>query len=102
MPAARADLGDAIDFLASKSPQAARRFVEAAYETLEFLALFPRSGTLYEPLTPRLAGVRWFPVRGFETWLVFYRVTDRVRIERVLYGTRDIPAVLLGPDGLAN
>ncbi len=34
-------------------------------------------------------------IRGFESWQVFYSVRDdRVRVERVLHGARDLPKAL--------
>jgi toxin ParE1/3/4 len=46
---------------------------------------------------PMLAGVRRWPVEGFENYLIFYRTDDEhVEIIRVLHGARDIEAVLQG------
>jgi toxin ParE1/3/4 len=41
----------------------------------------------------RLHGLRSWRMRGFESWLVFYRVTEEaVEIVRVLHGARDLEA----------
>lgn len=100
--AAERDLEEVIDYLLQTSPRAARRFVKAAYETLEFLGEFPRSGALCDPLDPRLVGIRWWPVRDLENWLMFYRVFERVQLERVLHGKRNIRAVLSGGPGSSD
>lgn len=57
--------------------------------------MLPRLGRTCEFGNPRLSGLRWLQVRGFDNYLVFYRTTnDEVEIIRVLHGLRDIKHVL--------
>ena len=67
----------------------AEAFVEAAYDTFEFLAENPGLGR------PRpefgYANLRSRRVQGFRRFLVFYReMPDRIQIWRVLHGSRDL------------
>ncbi len=71
----------------------ARRFLEAAYDTFEFLAGNPfigRSRPEFEH-----AGLRSWHVHKFRRYLIFYRVTgETVQIWRVLHGVRDLDELL--------
>jgi len=47
---------------------------------------------------PRLNDLRKRSVKGFDSYLVFYRIdADMVEIIRVLHGARDIPSLLAEP-----
>ena len=67
----------------------ARRFLEAAYDSFEFLAENPFAGRArpefgYENL-------RSWRVKGFRNYLIFYRtLPECVQIWRVLHGSRDL------------
>lgn len=67
----------------------ARRFLEAAYDTFEFLAENPQAGRARPEFGHQ--DLRSWRVKGFRNHLIFYRpFTDRVQIWRVLHGSRDL------------
>jgi hypothetical protein len=52
-------------------------------------------GGLFESSRQELAGLRVFPVKGFSSFLLFYRPTAHgIELVRVLHGARDAPRVL--------
>ena len=83
------DLQLAARYLRKRDPGAARHFLEAAYDTFEFLALNGGPGRRREALG--FENLRSFRVSGFRQYLVFYReLPDRIQIWRVLHGARDL------------
>ncbi len=86
------DLQAAFRYLRTADEIAARRFLENAYDTFEFLAENPGAGRR----RPELGhpGLRSWRVRGFRNYLVFYTEGETVRILRVLHGWRDLHAEL--------
>jgi len=60
-------------FIAQDNPEAARRVIEAAYETFETLASQPGLGQRRRFRNPRLLEIRSWRITGFENYLVFYR-----------------------------
>jgi toxin ParE1/3/4 len=87
------DLQEAACYIKRENPIAARNFLEAAYDTFEFIARHPGVGrTRADTGFPQ---VRSWRVQGFRRFLIFYQdFPDRVRIWRVLHGARDLPAEL--------
>jgi toxin ParE1/3/4 len=93
--AARQDLIDSYAFIGMDDLDAAERFHAAAQETIKRLGENPRIGKLREFSIQRLRGIRSWPIRGFENWLIFYRVLpDGIEILRVIHGARELDAVL--------
>ncbi len=87
-PAAVDDL-DAIWLRIARDDAArAESFVDRIVATTRLLADNPLSGRTRDELG---AGLRSFPTLS---WVVFYRVTARVEIVRVLHGRRDSAALL--------
>ncbi len=83
------DLQQAARFIRNRNRGAARRFLEAVYDTFEFLALNPGAGRRRGDLG--FESVRSFRVSGFQHYLVFCReLPDRIQIWRVLHGARDL------------
>ena len=94
-PQAKADLVESYAFIARDNPTAAEQFLEAAQRAFETLAAMPRMGQAWPTTDERLAGVRFWPIAGFERHLVFYRPTDDgIAVIRVLHSARDIPSLL--------
>jgi toxin ParE1/3/4 len=89
------DLKTAAQFIHQDNPEAAHAFLEAAYDTFEFLASHPAMGRGRSDLGfPEIHSWR---VKGFRRYLVFYRVMpDRIQIWRVLHGARDLHQILGG------
>ena len=89
------DLTIAAQFIHQDNPSAAHDFLEAAYDTFEFLARNPGVGRQRSDLD--FSEIRSWRVKGFRRYLIFYRVLpDRVQIWRVLHGARDLHQTLGG------
>jgi toxin ParE1/3/4 len=86
------DLDECAEFIGRDSPRAALRFLEAADEQMERLAGAPTIGSsFWETDDPRLTGLRFAPIRGFEKYLIFYRpIRNGIEIIRVLHGARNL------------
>jgi toxin ParE1/3/4 len=70
--------------------ETAERLLSSAEKSFGDLARHPGMGTPLALRSPRLAGLRKWPVSGFDNLLVFYLPrADGVSIVRVLHGARD-------------
>lgn len=88
-PKSRQDLLDIGDFIAKDSPANARRFVSRLTEQCKQIGCAPLGYVSREDLAP---GLR---MAALDRYVIFFRVLDDVvRIERVLHGARNLPAVL--------
>ena len=76
------------DLIAADNEQAARDFLDAAFETFDRLARFPEIGSLARFKHRALKGVRFFVLAPpFNRWLMFDKPADTgVEIQRGLYG----------------
>lgn len=84
-PRANLDLEREADAVAAINPRAAERLIGEIEDRCASLAEFPLRFRARNDLAP---GLRMTAVRD---WLIFYRASDKeVRIERILYGPRDI------------
>ena len=82
------------EFIARDNADAAGRVVDAAFQTFEALAATPEMGVKRKFKNPRLSDVRFFPVSGFENYLIFYRpLADSVQVLHVFHGARDLDAL---------
>ena len=89
------DLQAAARYIRRDNPAAARAFLEAAYDTIEFLALNPGVGRKRADLG--FPEIRSWRVNGFRRYLIFYReLPERIQIWRVLHGARDLHTELIG------
>ncbi|MDP2823488.1 MAG: type II toxin-antitoxin system RelE/ParE family toxin [Sulfuritalea sp.] len=87
-PKSRQDLLDIGDHIAKDSRANARRFVGTLMDQCQRIGNAPLACTGREDLAP---GLRMAPMGRY---VVFFRVPgDMVRIERVLHGARDLPAI---------
>lgn len=90
-PRSRLDLLDIGDFIAKDSPANARRFVSKLIDQCKRIGRAPLGYVSREDLAP---GLR---MAALDRYVIFFRVLDGVvRIERVLHGARNLPAVLGG------
>jgi toxin ParE1/3/4 len=73
------------------NPEAAQRFLDAAFKSFEFLATFPEAGPKVRFKDERLKDVRfWVLPPPFNRWLVFYRIEHEVvTIIRVLHSSQN-------------
>jgi len=87
------DLQTAARHIRRDNPQAARAFLEAAYDTFEFLARNPALGRTHGDLG--FPEIRSWRIAGFRRYLIFYReLPDRIQVWRVLHGARNLPSTL--------
>jgi toxin ParE1/3/4 len=83
------DLQAAARHIRGNNPRAARAFLEAAYDSFEFLARNPGLGRSRADLG--FPKVRSWRITGFRRYLIFYcELPDRIQIWRVLHGARDL------------
>jgi toxin ParE1/3/4 len=93
--AAKRDLVVHFAALAEGSVEAARRFRDAAEKSFGDLAAMPRMGAPRRALNAKFAGLRMWRVRGFESYLIFYRpLNNGVAIERVIHAKQDHRRIL--------
>ena len=83
-----------------EAAEAAFQFVEAVEASVEQLLRMPNMGAPRELRNPALKGLRLWPVKEFEEFLIFYVVVgDTVRVIRILHGKRDIDRILKKESG---
>ena len=88
---ARRDLVSHFVHVGEHNLDAAHRLLTAAERDFEKLANMPGMGSIFEVKNPKFSGLRVWPIRGFEKYLVFCLThEDAVEIVRVLHGSRDI------------
>lgn len=88
-PKSRQDLIDIGDYIARDSRANARRFVAKLMEQCQRIGNAPMGYVGREDLAP---GLR---MASLGRYVIFFRVIDgAVRVERVLHGARNLPAVL--------
>jgi toxin ParE1/3/4 len=77
------------------APDAAFRFVGAVESSVEQLVRMPNVGAPREIRNTALKGLRFWPVKDFDEFLIFYMVDgDTVRVIRILHGKRDLDRIL--------
>jgi toxin ParE1/3/4 len=87
---AETDLLENALFIAENNPAAAQRFLDETEKAFARLAEFPEIGTPRTAFDPSLAGLRLWPVPGFEKFRICYIVrADHIDVLRVLHGARD-------------
>ena len=92
---AEEDLTDAYLHIGADSPTAAERLLDAVEEAVQLLLENARVGRLREFRSPPAQGIRSWGVRGFESYLIFYRPDgENIEIVRLIHGARDIPRLL--------
>lgn len=78
-----------------KNPEASIRFLAAIDRTVEGLGEHPLKGRLRRFRAADLRGIRSWRVDGFETYLIFYRVTERrLEVLRIKHGSMNFPQAL--------
>ncbi|MGH9841415.1 MAG: type II toxin-antitoxin system RelE/ParE family toxin [Blastocatellia bacterium] len=91
------DLADCAFYIADDDPAVADRFVDAFELSVERLAQMPYLGVAHSNDNPALFGLRRWPIKGFEKYLIFYLVLeDVIDIVRILHVAQDIAAILEG------
>jgi toxin ParE1/3/4 len=95
-PAAERDLDEQAEYyLGRHTPETAAHWYDQTATTFQFLAQQPEIGTTWETKKRALAGVRMWPVDGFERHFVFYRpIEGGIEVIRILHGARDLDRLL--------
>ena len=93
---ARADLRRILAyFLDQNEPAVAARFLAAHEESLTLIGQSPELGSPWASDEKYLSNLRVKPIRGFEKYLVFFRLSAQcVYIVRVFHGHQDIENLL--------
>jgi toxin ParE1/3/4 len=82
------------EYIAIDNIDAADRFIEAAYGTIQQLARMPGMGRKRDFPHTRLRQLRSFRVKDFENYLVFYGpIADGIEVFHVVHGARDIERI---------
>lgn len=90
-PIARQELTAIATRIGQDRPATAQRFLAAARNAYELLATMPEVGTNWETVNPNYQGVRYFPIRRFRNFVIFYRpLSDGVEVLHILHGARDL------------
>jgi len=87
------DIAEILEYLASKSRDAARNFAANLDPSLLVLAEFPGAGGLKHFRGKALSGIRSWSVSGFPNHLIYYRI---------LQGVVEILAISQGARGMAR
>jgi plasmid stabilization system protein ParE/Arc/MetJ-type ribon-helix-helix transcriptional regulator len=88
-------------YIAQDNPQATEEFLSAIEEASNILSTTSEIGSRRYLYYPELQGLRFYPLKKFEKYLVFYRtVTDEeiVEIVRIVHGARDLPRLFGGKE----
>jgi toxin ParE1/3/4 len=95
LPLAEFDLEECVAYLSQDNVKAAHRFYMQVYHTLESVCEFPGIGSTLKVDLEIADGIRKFPVKGYEDYLIFYREYDtHIEVIRILHGARDIMHLL--------
>ncbi len=95
LPRAESDIDSHCAFFAKKSIEEALKFDQAVFESFARLCEMPLIGTERDYKNPKLFGIRLWFVKGFEKYLIFYRVFGNyIEIIRVLHSAQDIDSIL--------
>jgi toxin ParE1/3/4 len=90
------DIDEHAAYIAEHNTRAAYRFLAKVEEAFDVLGRHPRIGS--RRFDPVVAGLRAWPVSGFESYIVLYFVTrSTVQVVRVIHAARDLEALLKGP-----
>ena len=79
------------EYIAIDNVDAADRFLEAAYRTIQQLARMPGMGRKRAFSQARLRELRSFRVKDFDNYLIFYGpIPDGIEVFHILHGARNI------------
>lgn len=93
-PLAQDDLEDIYSYISSdlSSPRSAKRTIDEILDRISLLVRFPQSGT---PLSSIYAVKSEYRYVRSGNYLTFYRVSDAIYIDRILYAKSDYLKKLL-------
>jgi len=90
-PQAERDIEECFVFIAEDNLDTGVYFLAAVEDSLEQIAKYPLIGKQRNFADKRFQNVRMWRVKGFESYLIFYAVTEnQIELIRVLHSSRDI------------
>jgi toxin ParE1/3/4 len=93
-PESRFDLIRHFYFIGHDNPRAAERFLDVAEDAFNKLAEMPGLGPEWGFKSPKLKDVRFWPIRRFRNYLIFYRRTATgINVIRVIHGAQDVEQI---------
>ncbi|MGH8558044.1 MAG: type II toxin-antitoxin system RelE/ParE family toxin [Methylococcales bacterium] len=98
---AEEDANDIWFYIAQDNPRAAEAFLSAVEEASSTLSTTPEIGSLRYFYHPELQGLRFYPLKKLEKYLLFYRAVEEeevVEIVRIVHGARDLPRLFGGEE----
>ncbi|MGH8651196.1 MAG: type II toxin-antitoxin system RelE/ParE family toxin [Burkholderiales bacterium] len=93
---AEEDTNEIYSYIARDSPQAAEGFLDAIEQASSILSTTPEIGSSRYFHHPELHGLRFYPLKRYEKYLLFYRTVEEehvVEIARIIHGARDLPTL---------
>lgn len=94
------DLENLFAWIAKDNLAAAERFKANARRDFEQLAQMPEMGPRHRMAHSRLHNLRFWPIKGFNNFLIFYQPIERgIEVIRVLHGARDLQRALADETG---
>lgn len=93
-PAAERDIEDCFVYITEDNLDAGLAFLVAVEESLEQLSKMPLMGKTKEFSNHLLSGIRMWPMKGFDAYLLFYRAdAESIELIRLIHGARDIESL---------
>jgi toxin ParE1/3/4 len=90
-PQAERDIEECFVFIAEDNLDTGVYFLAAIEDSLEQIAKFPLIGKQRGFADKQFQNVRMWRVKGFESYLIFYAVTEnQIEMIRLLHSSRDI------------
>lgn len=80
-------------YIAEDNRDAAEKFISSFVETAKIIVVMPFAGKEYLDADVRIGGMRIFPVRDFDKYLIFYRQVQKgkyIEIIRIIHAAQDI------------
>jgi len=92
--AAEKDLLEHARYLQDKNEQAAIAFLDAFDAAIVLIGRSPGIGGTCHFKNPLIDGIRVWPISGFKSYLIFYRIqSDEIEVVRVIHGARDLSSI---------
>ncbi len=96
---AEEDIMEITDYIASDSVRAARAFRDSIRHTCSVLTGMPGLGVFSSFGNPKLSDMRFWPLKGFEKYLIFYRMTEEhLEVFLLLHGARKLSSIFSEPE----
>ncbi len=90
-PQAERDIEECFVYIAEDDLDTGVYFLAAVEDSLEQIAKYPLIGKQRNFTDKRFENVRMWRVKGFESYLIFYAVTEnQIEMIRLLHSSRDI------------